>query len=72
MKPAERERARRIYQPDLDAIRARLPDLGAALEAALIDLSRDCSLDCIDQALMKLEGVRQSVIKDYGKQEGPR
>ena len=62
MKPVEREIVRRLYQPDLDAMRARLPSLGAALDTALCDLSRDSSLDRIDQALMKLEGVKQSLI----------
>jgi len=61
MKPAEREIARRIYQPDLDAMKARLPDLGAALDAALCELSRDLSVDRIDHARMKLQGADHSL-----------
>lgn len=62
MRADEREIARRLYQPDLDAMRACLPDLGAALDAALCDLSRDSSLDSIDRVLMKLDGVKQSLV----------
>ncbi len=62
MRADQREIARRMYQPDLNAMRSHLPDLGAALDAALCDLSRDSSLDRIDRVLMKLEGVKQSLV----------
>ena len=62
MRADQREIARRLYQPDLDAMTASLPDLGAALEASLCELSKDMTVDRIDQALMKLEGVKQSLV----------
>ena len=62
MKADQREIARRLYQPDLDAMKSSLPDLGAALEAALCELSKDLTVDRIDQALMKLKGAEHSLV----------
>jgi len=62
VKPDQRERARRLYQPDLDAMKSLLPSLGAALEVAFCELSKDVSIDRIDQALMKLKGAEQSLV----------
>ena len=62
MRADQRERARRLYQPDLDAMKSRLPDLGAALEAAFCELSKEVSIDRIDQALMKLKGAEHSLV----------
>ena len=62
MRPGQREVARRLYQPDLDAMTASLPDLGAALEVSLCELSKDLTVDRIDQALMKLKGAEHSLV----------
>jgi hypothetical protein len=62
MRADQREQARRLYQPDLDTMKSRLPDLGAALDAAFCELSKDVSMDRIDQALMKLKGAEQSLV----------
>ena len=62
MKADVHEITRRLYQPDLGAMRARLPDLGAALDAALCELSKDITVDRIDQAVMKLKDAEQSLV----------
>ena len=62
MRAGQREIARRLYQPDLDAMKSCLPDLGAALEAAFCELSKDLSIDRIDRALMKLKGAENSLV----------
>ncbi len=62
MRADQREIARRLYQPDLDAMTASLPDLGAALDAALVELSKDLTVDRIDQAIMKLKGAEHTLV----------
>lgn len=53
----------RLYarQPDLDAMRARLPDLGESLNTAAHELARDISLDKIDAFLERLKGAESTV-----------
>ncbi len=62
MRADQREIARRLHQPDLDAMKASLPNLGAALDAALCELGKDMTLDRTDQALMKLKGAEHSLV----------
>ena len=45
-----------------DVHHARLPDLGAALEAGLCELNRDLTVDRIDQMAMKLKAADQSLL----------
>lgn len=50
------------YMPDAASLIARLPDMGAALDAALCELGKDMTVDRIDQALMKLKGAEHSLV----------
>jgi hypothetical protein len=45
-----------------EAMKARLPDLSAALDAALCELHKDMTVDRIDQVLMRLKGAEQSLV----------
>jgi hypothetical protein len=53
----------RLYAraPDLDAMRARLPDLGDSLSTAAHKLARDLTLEKVDLFLAKIKGAETSV-----------
>jgi hypothetical protein len=63
MKRHDPEPARRLHarQPDISAMRARLPDLGESLHNAAIDLARDCTVERCDEMLARLKGAETSV-----------
>ena len=56
--------AAKLYasKPDLDAMRARLPDLGESLNTAAHELARDISLEKIDAFLAKVKGAETSLM----------
>jgi len=47
--------------PDLDAMRARLPDLGESLHNAAIDLGRDLTLERVDEYMARLKGAQTNM-----------
>ena len=54
--------AAKLYQSNVGAMRARLPDLGESLHIAAIDLSKDCTIPRIDEMLARLKGAETSLI----------
>jgi hypothetical protein len=62
MRADDRELARRLYQPDLDAMRTHLPALGESLNNAAIDLAKDCTIPRIDEMLARLKGASTSLL----------
>ena len=58
---AHLEAVTQLYQPNIDAIRNSLPDLGEALHIAAVDLSRDCSLERVDQMLARLNSAQSNL-----------
>ena len=67
------EATRQLYQPNIDAMRNSLPDLGESLLSAAVDLSRELSLDRLDRlaaqlnsALTNLQHLRKAIIAERG------
>ena len=54
--------ARRMFTPDIDAMRHNLPDLGESLHTAAVDLARDCSLERVDLMLARIKGAETSLV----------
>ena len=52
----------RAREPNIDAMRARLPDVGESLNTAAHELARDITLEKIDAFLAKLKGAETSLI----------
>jgi hypothetical protein len=51
-----------LYQPNLDAMRNSLPDLGQSLNVAAIDLARDCTVERLDLLLARLQGAETALV----------
>ena len=54
--------AAKLYQSNVDAMRARLPDLGESLHSAAIDLAKDCTIPRIDEMLAWPKGAATSLM----------
>jgi hypothetical protein len=49
-------------EPDIAAMCARLPDLGESLNNAAVDLSRDITVERVDEMLVWLKGAESSLV----------
>jgi hypothetical protein len=56
------ENARRLYAPSAASMQENLPAMGDSLSATCLDLSRDCSLDRLDQLAARLKAAQTSLI----------
>ena len=54
--------ARRMFAPDIDAMRHSLPDLGESLLTAAVDLAHDCTLDRVDLMLARIKGAETTLV----------
>ncbi len=54
--------AAKLCQSDVNAMQARLPDLGVSLHSAAIDLAKDCTIPRIDEMLARLKCVGTSLL----------
>jgi hypothetical protein len=56
------EAAKQLYQPNFEAMRCSLPDLGESLHNAAIDLSHDCTLERLDQMLARIKSAESNLV----------
>ena len=52
---------RQLYQPDIETMRNSLPDLGASLHNAAVDLERDCTVERVDMMVARLRAAEASM-----------
>jgi hypothetical protein len=50
-----------LYQPNLDAMRSSLPDIGSSLDTACCELARDLSLDKLDRLAARLNSAQTNL-----------
>ena len=54
--------ARRMFAPDIDAMRCSLPDVGESLNTAALELARDLNLERLDQMLARLKSAESNLV----------
>ena len=51
----------RLYEPNLEARRKSLPDLGQALNTAALELARDLTLERLDMMLARVKSAQDNL-----------
>jgi hypothetical protein len=54
--------ARQIYAPSVSTMQKNLPDIGASLDTACSELSRELSLDRLDRLAAQLNSVQTNLL----------
>ena len=54
--------ARRMFAPDIDAMRHSLPDVGESLSNACLELERELTLERLDELLNRFSAAQQNLV----------